>query len=273
MSRFRRRCAELQARGEGMFVPFVVLGDPGPERSLRILEALIEGGADALELGLPFSDPPADGPAIQEASRRALAAGMTTVRALDLVSALRRRHDLPISLLGYLNPLLRAGLDEFYRRAAASGVDAVLVADVPLEEAPPILERALRHGVDPVLIASERTTPERLDRIAALGRGYLYAVAHAGVTGERAHLPPTLASALAAMRARIPLPVLAGFGFSAPPQVRAALAAGAHGVVCGSAVARRIADHLGDEGATLDELRRFTSAMKAATLEHGDPTC
>jgi tryptophan synthase alpha chain len=274
VSRFPGVFARHGALDEGLFVPFVVLGDPGPEASLRVIEALIEAGADALELGLPFSDPPADGPVIQAASLRALAAGMTTARALELVAAVRRRHDLPISLLGYLNPLLRLGLDEFYRRAAAAGVDAMLVADVPLEEAAPLLESAQRHGVDPVLIASERTGPERLDAIARRGRGYLYAVAHAGVTGERADLAPTLAGALAAMRARVPLPILAGFGISTPSQARAALDAGAHGVLCGSAVVRRIAERLEDQDAALAELRSFVAAMKAATRPHqGEPAC
>lgn len=266
MTRFSSFIQNLHTRREGAFVPFVVLGDPTPDLSLRLIDALVAAGADALELGLPFSDPPADGPAIQAASQRALAAGATTARSLSLLAAIRRRHSLPISLLGYLNPLLQHGLDAFHADAAASGVDALLVADVPLEESGPLVDSARRHGIDPIFIASERTTDARLDRIASVASGYLYVVAHVGVTGERADLPPALASTLTRLRARLPsLPLLAGFGFSSPAHVRPALAAGAHGVICGSAFARRIATHLDDPDALLADCHAFAVAMKQAT--------
>lgn len=265
MSRFPSLVENLRRRDERAFVPFVVLGDPTPELSLRLIDALVDAGADALELGLPFSDPPADGPAIQAASRRALTAGATTARSLALVAALRRRHALPVSLLGYLNPLLQRGLDAFYAQAADAGVDAVLVADVPLEESAPLVEAARRHRVDPIFIASERSDAARLDRLARVACGYLYVVAHLGVTGERSDLPVGLTAALARMRARVPLPLLAGFGFSTPDQVRAARHADADGVVCGSAIARRIEAHLADPEALLAEVHRFASSMKQAT--------
>lgn len=256
----------LRDRGEGAFIPFLMLGDPTADISTALLEQLIAGGADMLELGLPFSDPPGDGPVIQAAGQRALASGMTTAKALDIIRRIRSRHDLPISLLCYYNTVLQYGTDKFYRDAAAAGVDAVLIADLPLEEAMPTVTAARQNGVDPVCMVSELTSDARLAQIAQVAGGYLYIVAHVGVTGEQSTLNVELRALLARCRHHTSLPLLVGFGISTPAHARQALQGGADGVICGSAVVRRVAETLGDVPASLEQARLFTEEMKRATI-------
>jgi len=252
-------CAAMFARGEGVFGAFVMLGDPDLETSAAILDELIAGGADMLELGIPFSDPIADGPVIRAAAERALRQGVTPDDCFALLGAFRDRHpEVPTGILTYANLVLAKGRDTFYRRAAQAGVDSVLVADVPLFEAAPYAAAARAQGVDPVLIAAANTPPARLREIASLGGGYTYCVARAGVTGsgetvsfDHQEMLDTLCEAGA------PPPVF-GFGISKPEHVRAALEAGAAGVISGSAIVERIAAGQPVEG--------FVREMKAATL-------
>lgn len=273
MTRYQAKFRQLAARNEGAFVPFVVLGDPDPESSLAILEALVAGGADMLELGIPFSDPIADGPAIQAADLRALRGGTTPAGALALLAQFRRRHPaLPIGLLIYANLIHRAGLPLSYRRFAAAGVDSVLIADLPLEEAGPFRAAAAAAGVGAVAMVTPLTGPARLARIVALGGPYLYAVSRTGVTGRDASLAATAAPLLRRIRRAGRVPTLLGFGISRPEQVREAVAAGASGAISGSAAVEIIGRHAsgGTPGrrkrsALVEELRGFTQAMKAGT--------
>jgi tryptophan synthase alpha chain len=247
----------LRGRGEGAFGAFAMLGDPDIETSAAILDALVEAGADMIEVGIPFSDPVADGPVIQAASVRALAGGTRTADCLRLLAAFRERHpEVPVGILTYANIVLARGLDAFYRAAAEAGVDSVLVADVPMIEARPFLAAARAAGVAPVLIAAPNTPPERLKRIAQEGEGYTYCVARAGVTGadEEVRFAGDVIAAL--NEAGAPPPVL-GFGIARPEHVRQALAAGAAGVISGSAIVERIARG--------KDIRPFVAAMKAAT--------
>ena len=263
--RFTDMVARCAAEDRGAFVPFLVIGDPGFGASLALADALVAAGADALELGLPFSDPPADGPVIQAADHRALAAGMTTPRVFDWLEAVRRKHDLPISLLVYLNLVMQYGEDAFYARCGELGVDAVLVADLPPEHADSARASARAHGVATVFLASELSTPARLTRIGAACDGYVYALARVGVTGERSDMNDGLAAALDRMGAHIPLPRLVGFGISSPAHVRAALAAGAEGVIVGSAIVRRVAEHLDDPAAACAAVTETATALRDAT--------
>ena len=258
------------AAGDGAFMPFIVIGDPDLATSHVVVDALVAGGADVLEFGFPFSDPPADGPVIQAADLRALAAGTTPARCLQFIAEVRARHDHPIALLLYYNLVLQHGVDRFFADAAAAGVNAVLVADVPLEEAGPARDAAAKvAGIYNVFIASELSTDARLAQVAAVAGGFLYAVSRVGITGEQRDVAAGLGAQLARFRAAVPLPTLVGFGISQPSHVAAAMAAGADGVISGSAVVRRIADHGVGTGRDLDTLRdaihTFTAQMKAAT--------
>lgn len=261
--------AALAARKEGAFVPFAMLGDPEPEASLAVLEALVAGGADALELGIPFSDPIADGPVIQAASQRALAAGTTPEVCWDLLARFRARHpDVPVGLLVYANLVAHKGPGDFYGRAAAAGVDSVLVADVPTFEAPPFAAAARRAGVAPVLLAPPDASDERLALIARLGAGYTYVLTRAGITGARQDLAFHHQRLLATLAAAGAPPAVFGFGISRPEHARAAIATGAAGAISGSAVVALLARAgAGPEG--LAQVRSFVSELKAATRRPG----
>jgi tryptophan synthase alpha chain len=262
VSRYQAMFERLGERKEGAFGAFVMLGDPDLETSAAMLDALVEGGADMLEVGIPFSDPVADGPVIQAAAVRALRHGVTPADCFALVKAFRARHaEVPVGILTYANLVLARGRDEFYRAAAAAGVDSVLVADVPLMEAAPFVEAAAAAGVDPVLIAAPNTPDATLAGIASAGRGYTYCVARAGVTGadREVRFDATLLERLARLGA--PPPVL-GFGIAEPEHVRLARQAGAAGVISGSAIVARAAANPGGEA---DAVRRFAAEMKAAT--------
>ncbi|MEZ4471527.1 MAG: tryptophan synthase subunit alpha [bacterium] len=231
----------LSPRKGRIFMPFSVIGDPDAATTLAVAGAYAEAGADVLEFGFPFSDPPADGPVIQAADQRALAAGMTPPAAFGVLDAVRARHGLPVVLLMYYNLMLQYGLDAFYARAAAAGVQGVLVADLPLEHADAAAAAARRHGIAPVFLATFLTPADRLARLAAAGDGFVYVVAQVGVTGERGALDAELPDLLGRLRALTDLPLLAGFGIADGDQARAALDAGADGVIVGSALVRQLA--------------------------------
>lgn len=252
------RYAAMFARDEGVLGAFVMLGDPDLATGARILDLLVEAGADMLEVGIPFSDPVADGPIIQAAAVRALAAGVRTMDCFALLADFRARHPrIPVGILTYANIVVARGMDAFYAAAAQAGVDSVLVADAPLIEAGPFAAAARAHGVAPVLIAAANTPPDRLRRIAALGAGYTYCVARAGVTGADEEVRLDHRAMLETLRAAAAPPPIFGFGISKPSHVRAALAAGAAGVISGSAIVERIGD--------LEALAAFVREMKAAT--------
>lgn len=266
MNRYAVLFERLRRRREGAFGTFVMLGDPGLAVSAAILDSLVEAGADTLEVGIPFSDPVADGPVIQAAAVRALAAGTRTADCFRLLADFRSRHpEVPLGILTYANIVVARGREAFYAAAAAAGVDSVLVADVPLLEARPFLDAARFAGVSPVLIAAPNTPPERLARIAAEGEGYTYCVARAGVTGADAQVRFADAVIKALKEANAPPPVL-GFGIAEPEHVRLALEAGAAGAISGSAVVDLIASNPGRE---TEAVMPFVAAMKAATRPSG----
>lgn len=266
MERYETLFAQLKNRQEGAFVPFVTLGDPGPEQSLKIIDALIEGGADALELGIPFSDPLADGPTIQGAALRAFAAEVTPAQCFEMLAAIRQKHPtIPIGLLMYANLVFSPGIDAFYAQCARVGVDSVLVADVPVEESAPFRQAAMRHNIAPIFICPPNADDDLLRQITSYGRGYTYLLSRAGVTGaeNRAALPlHHLVEKLAEYHAA---PPLQGFGISAPEQVSAAIDAGAAGAISGSAIVKIIERHLDEPQTMLDELKAFVQSLKAAT--------
>ncbi|AFI90334.1 tryptophan synthase subunit alpha [Pectobacterium parmentieri] len=266
MERYQQLFTRLAEKKEGAFVPFVTLGDPSPEQSLKIIDTLIAAGADALELGVPFSDPLADGPTIQAANLRAFAAGVTPEQCFEMLATIRQKYpEIPIGLLMYANLVFSNGIDEFYQRCTEVGVDSVLVADVPVVESAPFRTAALRHGIAPIFICPPNADDELLREIASYGRGYTYLVSRAGVTGaeKRAQLP--LNHLVAKLNEYHAAPPLQGFGISDPTQVRETLASGAAGAISGSAIVRIIEKNLNQPSLMLSELHTFVSEMKAAT--------
>ena len=268
MERYENLFAQLKDRKEGAFVPFVTLGDPSVEQSLKIIDTLIEAGADALELGIPFSDPLADGPTIQEATLRVFAAGVTPSQCFEMLALIRQKHPtIPIGLLMYANLVFSKGIDEFYAQCEKVGVDSVLVADVPVEESAPFRAAALRHNIAPIFICPPNADEELLRQIASHGRGYTYLLSRAGVTGaeNRAALP--LHHLVEKLKAYDAPPSLQGFGISAPEQVTGAIDAGAAGAISGSAIVKIIEKNVAAPEQMLAELKAFVSAMKAATRQ------
>jgi tryptophan synthase alpha chain len=238
MSRLDQTFAALAAGGRRGLVAFVVAGDPDLDRSARVLGALDRAGADVIEIGVPFSDPVADGVAIQRASDRAVRAGVTLRSTLDLVSLVRPRIAAPIVLFTYANPVYRVGANLFAGRAAEAGVDGVLVVDLPVEESADLGAALSIRGLDHVLLVSPTTSDDRIARAAEVGRGFVYAVSTLGVTGARERLEnEAIARLVGRVRARTPLPVALGFGISRPDQVRQAVRH-ADAAVVGSALVR-----------------------------------
>lgn len=237
MTRIGDALARLRARGRKGLVAFVTAGDPSLERTVEVALEMEKGGVDVLELGVPFSDPLADGPVIQRASERALRAGATLAGVLQAVRQIRRRSALPIVLFSYLNPLLRHGLSRLAAEAAESGVDGVLVTDLPPEEAEEWVGAARAAAVDTVFLASPTSPDERLRRVAALSRGFVYAISRTGVTGEQDRLSEDARPLMERLRRLTEEPLAIGFGISTPEQVAQA-AAVADAVVVGSALVR-----------------------------------
>ena len=279
MSRFDTLFADLDTKNEGAFVPFVMLGDPSAEDAVDIIGTLIDAGADALELGIPFSDPAADGPTIQKSHLRALDGGATVDKCLDQISEIRRRYpEVPIGMLVYANVPYVRGLEKFYADLHASGADAVLIPDVPVREGAPFIEAATAAGIDPVFIAPAQARPEVLEGVAANSRGYIYAVSRDGVTGaERESQTKGLADVVSNISTYGGAPVLLGFGISTPQHVADAVAAGAAGAITGSAIAKIIDAHveyshpnpgtIRDKDALTAELREYVATMKQATIK------
>lgn len=269
MERYENLFKRLKDRKEGAFVPFVTLGDPSPEQSLKIIDTLIEAGADALELGIPFSDPLADGPTIQNATLRAFAAGVTPAQCFEILTTVRQKYpDMPIGLLMYANLVFSRGVDEFYAQCEKAGVDSVLVADVPVEESAPFRQAALRHNVAPIFICPPNADDVLLRQIASYGRGYTYLLSRAGVTGSENGTALPLNHLVDKLREYNAAPALQGFGISSPAQVTAALDAGAAGAISGSAIVKIIEKNLDNSTAMLAELKAFVQGLKAATLPH-----
>jgi tryptophan synthase alpha chain len=266
MSRYPTCFQALRARGEKAFIPFFVMGDPDFKTSLRVVRAALDAGADMLELGIGFSDPIADGPSIQAADLRALQAGMTVDRCFEFIEEIRGFSQVPIGLLVYYNLLLRRGVDRFCGQAGRAGVDGILAADVPIEEAGPVLKACRSSGVDPIFMVTPTTTEERLRKILAHARGFLYLVALLGVTGARGDLHPEANKLIRTVRSKTDLPLCVGFGISRPEHVSALSRAGADGAIVGSAIVNLIARNLGNKDRMPGAVRRYVRAMKKQTL-------
>jgi len=261
MSRIDAAFRDLRAQSRAGLVTYVTAGDPDIERSRDILVRLDKAGADVLEVGVPFSDPLADGPVIQRATERAIAAGTTLVKVLGIVSDIRSLVSAPIVLFTYANPILRMGLDEFVRRAKKAGVDGVLTLDVPPEEAEEFRAASSRAGIDTIFLLSPTTTVERIRRAAALGTGFLYGISRLGVTGARTDVASSARTLAGRVRAETGMPLALGFGLSRPEHVRA-VAEYADAAVVGSALVNVIAEHR-ESPVLRDEVERYVRWLKS----------
>lgn len=257
--------AEAFAGDETAFVAYVAAGDPDFDRCLDVVDVLVESGIDVLELGMPFSDPLADGRANQLASERALAAGMTPWRVLELAREIRGRHpSLPQVMFTYLNPIAHCGdFKVFCRTAADSGIDAMLPLDLPPEEGGEYRAAIDEASVSVVSLVAPNTAPDRIPILAANANAFIYYVCREGVTGERGDFASGVSEKVAEIRRATTLPIVVGFGISTPDHVRAAAATGVDGVVVGSAIVRKVEAIANGEG-TLEDLRTFVSGLTAA---------
>jgi len=262
MGRIGERFAALRARGERALVPFVTAGDPDLVTTQSLVLALAQAGADLIEIGIPFSDPLAEGPTIQRASERALRSGVSLRRVLELVKALRPQIDVPLVLMGYTNPILAMGERAFAEAAREVGVDGVIVVDLPPDEGENLYAALAGVGVDAILLAAPTTTPSRLAMLAQRTRGFLYYVSLTGVTGARSELARGVEQAVRGIRATSDIPVCVGFGVSTAEHARD-IGRFADGVVVGSALIDAI-QRAGSGPAAIDAATSFVAELKAA---------
>lgn len=258
MTRIGERFAKLRDQGKKAFVAFLTAGDPSLEATLEHALACARAGVDVLELGVPFSDPLADGPVIQRSSERALRRGVTLPDVLRCVAEIREKSQLPIVLFSYFNPLLRHGIGRLCADAREAGVDGLLVTDLPPEEAGEWLPEARAAQLDTVFLASPTSPAERLQRVCSVSRGFVYAVSRTGVTGEQRALSSDAAPLVARVKALTKEPVVLGFGIASPEQVAGA-AGVADGAVVGSALVRYLEEH--PEGDLEERVRWLKSRM------------
>ncbi|NVK25115.1 MAG: tryptophan synthase subunit alpha [Gammaproteobacteria bacterium] len=266
MSRYQSMFNRLSEENRGAFIPFVTIGDPNLDTSYKVIKTLIESGADALELGLPFSDPIADGPTIQNANIRALQQEITTQDCLNVIAKIRSEfQDTPIGLLLYSNLIMAKGVSNFYQSCADAGVDSVLVADVPVRESQPFRKIAEQTGIAPVFIVPPTISDEGIRQVASYSRGYTYLLSRAGVTGAETKANMPAEAMIGKLNEYHAAPPVLGFGISSPEQVKEAIKSGAKGAISGSAVVQIIEKNLGNEQQMLTELSSFITAMKAAS--------
>jgi len=268
VSRITARFEELLGRGEGALIAFVTAGDPEIEATPKIAKALEEGGADMIELGLCFSDPIADGPTIQAASERALKAGMNPDIYFETVRKIRKIVKVPLICLTYFNLVLKRGINHFMEDCRKSGIDGVIIPDLPVEEADEVMEKADENGVDVIFLVAPTTTEERMKKILNSARGFVYLVSLLGVTGARKELSKTVGEtvrrARRASEKRIPLAV--GFGISTPEHVREVIRSGADGAIVGSAIVNIMAKNKKNLERMSGRVREFVKQLKRATL-------
>ena len=267
MTRISRLFERLKSEGRPGLVTYITAGDPAPERTASLVAALERGGADLIELGVPFSDPVADGPVIQRASERALAVGTSLKKVLEIAREIRSTSEIPILLFTYLNPVLRYGIEALARDAAAAGVDGCLLTDLSVEEAEQYVGIMRSANLDTVFLAAPTSTPERRKLVARYSTGFVYLVSRTGVTGEKDSLSDSIAPLVKLMREVTDIPLAVGFGIS-KPQHAAAVGALADGVVVGSAFVRIIERSAGDAGLET-RLESFARELSQALPRRG----
>ncbi len=261
-NRIVRKLQTLRANGAKALITYITAGDPDLATTAELVLALEKAGADLIELGVPFSDPLADGPIIQRAAQRALERGTTLTAIMDLVTKIREQSEIPLLLMTYYNPVLQLGLDNFVRRAKSAGVDGVIIPDLPVEEAGELLAVTKKHDFCLVPLVAPTSTPERIAKITRLGQGFVYCVSLTGVTGIRENIANNIDDFLQEVRLHTDLPMAVGFGISNPEQA-ARMAADSDGVIVGSALVSLI-EQATDHRTLLESVTGLTARLKEA---------
>ena len=262
MSRLKATFSRLKSQNEAAFVPFVTCGDPNLQTTRELALAYIEAGADVLEIGIPFTDPLADGPTIQRASERALAARITMDDAFQLISDLRAQTEVPLVPMTYINPVWQIGLEPFAKRCREVGVDGVIISDLPPEEADNWVQAARKWEIDTVFLLAPTSDDARIEKVAEFASGFIYAVARLGVTGARTDVPPEIGELVSRLKKVSQTPVCAGFGFSDAAQIRQTVAqTGVDGIVVASALIDRW-EKTGDVSLVADYARELKAATR-----------
>jgi tryptophan synthase alpha chain len=263
MKSYRDVFSQLKKQKRAALIPFFVIGDPDFDTSLALVKAAVDAGADVLELGIPFSDPIADGPTIQKADVRAMRAGMNVHKALDFVRTIRQYKDIPIGLLMYYNLICRYGIDKFFRDFHDAGVNSVLVADLSIDDADEVLAPAAAAGLDSVFMVTPNTEPERMKVIASKTTGFIYTVSLMGVTGSRDSLSGSVEGLVRRLKMLADVPVCVGFGISTPEHAKTVARAGADGVIIGSKLVGMVEQNLDAPKKAIREVGAFLKEVKA----------
>lgn len=267
MNRIDRKFQELKKENKKAFIAYITAGDPSLDTTKRIVLTLEDAGVDIIELGIPFSDPLADGPVIQAASHRALQNKVTLKKIFTMAGILRKATDIPIAFMTYYNPVLRYGVEKFIRSCKHNGVDGVMIPDLPYEEARDLIRCAKREGIAAIFLAAPTSTRKRIRNIVKNSTGFIYYVSLTGVTGARRNLPSEVASNVRMIKSITKKPVAVGFGISTPRQARD-IARIADGVIIGSAIVKEIADNAGNNKNMLSKISSFSKSLAKAI--HGE---
>ncbi|WGI16800.1 tryptophan synthase subunit alpha [Methanonatronarchaeum sp. AMET-Sl] len=251
---------KINRKKQTAFMPFIVAGDPDIDTSIEIAMDIIEGGADILEIGIPYSDPAADGPTIQKGYKRALKNGFKVKDTFKIIKEIRKKSDIPIVLMSYYNLIYQYGIPEFYKKLKQTGVNGIIIPDMPPEESKTALKQAKTNKINQIYLVAENTNQERINHISNKTNGFLYAVSRLGVTGARKELPETAINFIKNLKKQTNHPIAIGFGISKPSHVKSAVKAGADGVICGSAIVEKI------EQNKKTEIKKYIQEMKKASL-------
>jgi len=265
MKTYTETFEQLKSRNEGALIPFTVIGDPDYKTSLQIAKTMVDAGADILELGLPFSDPIADGKTIQAADSRALSSGNNTDKVFEFVKELREYTNIPVGFLTYYNLVYQRGVERFYGDSKKCGINSILIADMPIEEYGCLSANPQDYGIDTVFMASPLTTNERIREIAKSTTGFIYVVSRLGVTGARRNLGQSALSLIKRLRKFTEKPLCVGFGISKPEHIKSVIKAGADGAIVGSAIVNLIAKNIYNKEKMLHSISINVKGMKNAT--------
>jgi len=256
---------EVKNKGEGAFIPFTVAGDPDFETSIEIVRQYVDNGAGALEIGFPFSDPVADGPSVQAADIRSLNSGMTTDKCFEFISRIREFTSIPIGILVYYNLIYKMGLDEFYNKAKNAGINGILAADLPPEEAGDAVNMASQYDLGQIFMVAQTTTNERISEIVKMCTGFLYVVAVMGITGARSDIKKSTVDLIKRVKSHSDLPIAVGFGISKPEHVKDVIQSGSDGAIVASAIINIITQNLDDLDNAKQEIGSFCKELKGST--------